>query len=95
MSPAQASATYTPEVEATAIRRATIALVPFLMIGYLASFIDRVNAGFAAFQMNKALGLTHSMVLGPAYSFGPISFLKYQAILPSSAWVHGAGWQGL
>ena len=49
------------EVERSTIRRTAIALVPFLMIGYLISFIDRVNAGFAAFQMNKALGLTHSI----------------------------------
>lgn len=57
----------------TTIRRVTIALVPFLMVCYLVSFIDRVNVGFAALQMNKDVGLTSSMFgLG-----GGIFFLAY------------------
>lgn len=60
MCPVQANAPKS-ELEITTIRRTAKVLIPFLMIGYLISFIDRVNAGFAAFQMNKALGMTASI----------------------------------
>jgi ACS family tartrate transporter-like MFS transporter len=43
------------------MRRVTRRLLPFLMACYLVSFIDRVNVGFAALQMNKDVGLTASM----------------------------------
>ena len=32
-------------------------LLPILMLGYFIAFIDRVNVGFAALQMNHAIGL--------------------------------------
>src|SRR5689334_21878550 len=35
-------------------------IVPFLMASYFIAFIDRVNAGFAALQMNHDIGLTHA-----------------------------------
>jgi sugar phosphate permease len=35
-------------------------IVPFLMVAYFIAFIDRVNAGFAALQMNHDIGLTHA-----------------------------------
>jgi MFS transporter, ACS family, tartrate transporter len=38
-------------------------LVPFLMLLYFFAFLDRVNVGFAALTMNKAIGLN-------AYTFG-------------------------
>ncbi|SDV46859.1 Sugar phosphate permease [Chitinasiproducens palmae] len=56
-----------------AVRRVTTVLIPFLMFCYLVSFIDRVNVGFAAFQMNKDLGLSSSVFgLG-----GGLFFLSY------------------
>jgi MFS family permease len=48
----------TDEIGASTVKRVTTILIPFLMICYLVSFIDRVNVGFAAFQMNKDVGLT-------------------------------------
>lgn len=33
-------------------------LIPFLILCYFVSFLDRVNVGFAALQMNKDLGLS-------------------------------------
>src|ERR1700760_2761619 len=33
-------------------------LVPFLMLCYFIAFVDRVNAGFAALQMNQDIGLS-------------------------------------
>ncbi len=73
MSSAQATESYRSEVETKTVRRVAKALIPFLMVCYLVSFIDRVNAGFAAFQMNKALGLTSSI-----FGFGGgLFFLTY------------------
>ncbi len=44
----------------SALRRISLRLIPFLALGYLANYIDRVNAGFAALQMNREVGLTAS-----------------------------------
>ncbi|NUU04002.1 MFS transporter [Herbaspirillum robiniae] len=61
------------EIGASTLKRITTVLVPFLMICYLVSFIDRVNVGFAAFQMNKDIGLTPAVFgLG-----GGLFFISY------------------
>ena len=61
------------EMEVTTIRRVALVLLPFLMLAYLVSFVDRINVGFAAFQMNKDLGFTSSVFgLG-----GGLFFLTY------------------
>jgi sugar phosphate permease len=39
------------------MRKVAWRLLPILMIGYFIAFIDRVNVGFAALQMNHAIGL--------------------------------------
>ena len=46
------------ELERSAMRRIGWRLVPFLILAYFVSFLDRVNVGFAAIQMNKDVGLT-------------------------------------
>ncbi len=35
-------------------------LVPYVMLLYIVAMLDRVNVGFAALQMNKALGISAS-----------------------------------
>jgi sugar phosphate permease len=45
-------------LERATMRRVMWRIMPFLMICYFISYVDRVNAGFAALQMNKDLGLT-------------------------------------
>jgi ACS family tartrate transporter-like MFS transporter len=45
-------------IEASTMRRVTLRIVPFLMVCYFIAFVDRVNAGFAALQMNKDVGLS-------------------------------------
>jgi len=48
-------------------------LVPYLMICYFFCFLDRVNVGFAALEMNKELGFTASV-----FGFGAgILFITY------------------
>jgi ACS family tartrate transporter-like MFS transporter len=40
------------------MRRVASRLLPLLMLSYFAAYLDRVNVGFAALSMNKALGFT-------------------------------------
>src|SRR3954451_5603697 len=39
------------------MRRVSWRLMPFLLAAYVICYIDRVNVGFAALQMNKAVGI--------------------------------------
>jgi len=60
-------------VEARTIRKVALRIVPFLMICYFVSFVDRVNLGFAALDMVKDLRLSPTVFgLG-----GGIFFLSY------------------
>jgi ACS family tartrate transporter-like MFS transporter len=55
------------------LRRTGWRLVPFLMLLYFANFLDRVNVGFAALSMNRAIGLTPTL-----YGWGAgIFFIGY------------------
>jgi len=49
------------ELEARVAVKLRWRILPFVMLLYFISFLDRVNVGFAAFSMNKALGLTPAM----------------------------------
>src|SRR5262249_27533842 len=51
------------EVGIRAIARVRRRLIPFLATMYFVAYLDRVNVGFAALQMNAALGLS-SQVFG-------------------------------
>ena len=48
----------TADLGARAIRRVRRRLIPFLALLYFVAYLDRVNVGFAALQMNSALGLS-------------------------------------
>ena len=55
------------------MRRVALRLMPFLLLCYFISFLDRINVAFAALQMNKAIGLTTAQ-----YGFGAgLFFLTY------------------
>lgn len=43
---------------ASVLRKVTLRLVPLLMVGYIVSYVDRINIGFAKFGMDKAFGLS-------------------------------------
>ena len=45
-------------LEARVTRKLTLRIIPFVMLLYFVSFLDRVNVGFAALTMNEAIGLT-------------------------------------
>jgi ACS family tartrate transporter-like MFS transporter len=59
-----------------ASRKAAWHLIPFLILCFLISYLDRVNVGFAALTMNKELGLTAEMFgFGVGiFSFGYVIF---------------------
>jgi ACS family tartrate transporter-like MFS transporter len=52
-----AATTSDQTLEAVVMRRVSWRLMPFLLGAYLVCYIDRVNVGFAALQMNKAVGI--------------------------------------
>jgi MFS transporter, ACS family, tartrate transporter len=61
------------DLEARTMKRVMVRLVPFLILCYFIAYLDRVNVGFAALQMNKALGFSASM-----FGFGAgIFFIAY------------------
>src|SRR5438132_4118538 len=66
---------------AAALAKARRRLLPFLFLLYVVSYLDRINVGFAALQMNAALGFS-----SVAYSFGAgIFFLSYTLLeIPSN-----------
>lgn len=45
-------------VTSQVLRKVSLRLIPFLLLCYVVSFLDRVNVGFAGLQMNQDLGLT-------------------------------------
>ena len=45
-------------IEAGAIRKLRIRLLPFLFVLFVLAFIDRINLGFAALTMNRELAIT-------------------------------------
>ena len=73
---------------ASAIRKATYRLIPFLCLAYTVNVLDRVNVGFAALHMNTDLGFSPSV-----YGFGAgIFFLGYIAFeVPSNLALHRFG----
>ena len=50
------------DLEGATIAKVTWRLMPFLLLLYIVSWIDRVNIGFAALQMNRDLGFSPARV---------------------------------
>lgn len=62
-----------PDIESRVARKLRVRILPFVMLLYFVSFLDRVNVGFAAFSMSGAIGLSASM-----FGFGSgVFFLGY------------------
>lgn len=49
-----------PEIHMRTMGKVSRRLIPFMIVMFLINFLDRVNIGFAALQMNKDLGLSPS-----------------------------------
>src|SRR4030081_2667415 len=63
----------TPIDAAPVLAKARRRLIPFLFLLYIVAYLDRINVGFAALQMNQTLGFSDA-----TYGFGAgIFFLSY------------------
>ena len=69
----QSPSTERPDVAIVTLRKVTRRLIPFLFFLYIVAWIDRVNVGFSALQMNSDLGFSSA-----AFGFGSgVFFLGY------------------
>ena len=75
-------------LEVAAVRKVTRRLIPFLFVLYIAAWLDRVNVGFAALQMNSELKFSSA-----AFGFGSgVFFLGYCLFeVPSNLILHRVG----
>lgn len=75
-------------LESQVVRKLRWRILPFVILLYFVSFLDRVNVGFAAFTMNKAIGLTPAQ-----FGFGGgIFFLGYVLFqVPSNLMMYRVG----
>lgn len=64
-------------VEKRTIRKVTRRIIPFVFILYIISYLDRANIGYAALEMNEALGLT-SQVFGLATGIFFIGYFLFE-----------------
>ena len=73
---------------ALAIRRAKYRLIPFLLLMYVLSYLDRANIGYAKQAYQAATGVTDA-----AFAFGAgIFFLTYAIFeIPSNLILHRVG----
>jgi len=81
-------ATRLADIASVTLRKVTIRLMPFLFILYIVAWLDRVNLGFAALQMNADLGFSSA-----AFGFGSgVFFLGYCLFeVPSNLILHRVG----
>jgi len=77
-----------PDVATVTLRKITLRLIPFLFVLYIVAWLDRVNVGFAALQMNSDLGFSSA-----AFGFGSgVFFLGYCLFeVPSNLLLHRVG----
>ena len=77
-----------PDVASVTLRKVTLRLIPFLFLLYIVAWLDRVNVGFAALQMNADLGFSSA-----AFGFGSgVFFLGYCLFeVPSNLVLHRVG----
>jgi len=77
-----------PGIAAVTLRKITLRLIPFLFVLYIVAWLDRVNVGFAALQMNADLGFSSA-----AFGFGScVFFLGYCLFeVPSNLILHRVG----
>jgi MFS transporter, ACS family, tartrate transporter len=85
--------TLTPDMLTTSIGKQTILklqirILPYILLLYIISFLDRINIGFAALTMNQELGIT-SQQFGLLVGFFFISYSLFE--IPSNLILHKVG----
>jgi ACS family tartrate transporter-like MFS transporter len=86
MTPSPAS--IPPPIEARAIRKVQMRIIPIVFILFVIAFIDRINIGFAALTMNKELAVSSQQYgfLAGVFFFGYFIFE-----IPSNLLLHRVG----
>src|SRR6266480_2659306 len=76
------------DIRSITLRKVTLRLIPFLFLLYVVAWLDRVNVGFAALQMNSDLRFSSA-----AFGFGSgVFFLGYCLFeVPSNLVLHRVG----
>src|SRR5438094_5050059 len=76
------------DVARATLRKITLRLIPFLFVLYIVAWLDRVNVGFAALQMNSDLGFSSA-----AFGFGSVVFFLGYCLfeVPSNLLLHRVG----
>jgi MFS transporter, ACS family, tartrate transporter len=84
----ESTAARLPDVASITLRKVTLRLIPFLFLLYIVAWLDRVNVGFAALQMNSDLRFSST-----AFGFGSgVFFLGYCLFeVPSNLVLHRVG----
>jgi ACS family tartrate transporter-like MFS transporter len=84
----EASGTFTDPVTRSALRKASLRLLPLIGLGYAIAYMDRVNISFASLQMNRDLHFSNTV-----YGFGAgLFFLSYAACeVPSNLLLYRFG----
>src|SRR5207245_9516925 len=66
-----------PDLEAAVIAKLTRRLLPFLFLLYIVAYLDRINVGFAALQMQKQFGFSDAVYgLGDGVFFDGYFFFQ-------------------
>src|SRR5262245_46648939 len=74
--------------EGEVLRKVAVRLIPFLFVLYVANILDRVNVGFARFQMLDDLGLDEK-VYGQGAGLFYVGYLLFE--VPSNLILHRTG----
>jgi len=77
-----------PDIETSTIAAVSRRLIPFLFLLFVVNFLDRVNVGFAALQMNADLGFTPE-IFGFGVGLFFIAYLLFE--IPSNLLMQKVG----
>ena len=82
------SSSATLSIEQRTSNKVRIRILPFMFVLYIISFLDRVNLGYAALDMNKALAITSEQfgLIAGIFFFGYFIFE-----IPSNVLMHRIG----
>ena len=88
MLPSDSVTAVAPDLSSQVIPRLTRRLVPFLFVLYIIAYLDRINVGFAALQMQQQLHFNDAVYgLGAGMFFAGYLFFQ----LPSNLILHRVG----
>jgi MFS transporter, ACS family, tartrate transporter len=82
-------------IETETMARVSRRSIPFLILCYFIAYLDRVNVGFAALEMNRALGFSPTVYAwGAGIFFIATSCSRFRATSSWSAWARVCGSRG-